>query len=114
MSTLHLHLSDESDMAERFVSAWTRAERGEAVNERHLTFLSLDTLLAALSPERLALLRRIHRGGGDTTEGLALGSDRGRSAIEADLAALEASGLILREGDRLRVPWDRLAADLAL
>ena len=56
MTTLNLHVSDEADMAQRFVSAWKRAEQGEPVDERHFTFLTLESLLAALmTPNRLEL-----------------------------------------------------------
>jgi hypothetical protein len=65
MTTLQLHVADESDMAARFIAAWKRAEQGDAVNERHLTFLSLRALLATLTPERLALLRHLRRAGAD-------------------------------------------------
>lgn len=114
MTTLELHVGDETAMAGRFLSAWHRAERGEPVDERHLTFLSLEALLSTLSPDRLALLRwQHHQGAASEAEiGQALGLSA--EAVRTQVADLETAGLVLRDGDRLAAPWDRLFADLAL
>ncbi|WP_295431209.1 hypothetical protein [uncultured Thiodictyon sp.] len=114
MSTLNLHVSDEADMAQRFVSAWKRAEQGESVDERHLTFLTLETLLCALTPQRLELLRYVHRHGTDSVAALARELGRDSKRVHEDVAMLEANGLILREDGHLTAPWERLAADLML
>ena len=50
---IRIHIGDAKDMGQRFIDAWHRAERGEAVNETNLTFLDLESLLAALTPKRL-------------------------------------------------------------
>ena len=46
-------------MGQRFIDAWHRAEKGEAVNETHITFHDLQSLLATLTPKRLDLLRYV-------------------------------------------------------
>lgn len=39
MGDLKIHVGEDRDaMGARFIDAWHRAERGEAVNERHLSF----------------------------------------------------------------------------
>ena len=39
MVDLQVHVGDTiEDMGRRFVDAWHRAERGESVSERHLSF----------------------------------------------------------------------------
>ncbi len=48
---VQVHIGVAEDMGRRFVEAWHRAERGEPVNETHVTFRDLETLLAA-QPER--------------------------------------------------------------
>lgn len=101
-------------MAARFIAAWERAEQGQAVNERHLTFLSLTALLATLTPERLALMRRLRHAGGGSLDSLAAALQREPGALAADIDALVAQGLLSREGARLTAPWDRLSADLVL
>jgi hypothetical protein len=45
MSELKIHVHDTlDDMGARFADAWRRAERGETVQERHLSFDSFETL----------------------------------------------------------------------
>ena len=62
MSELKIHVHDTlEDMGARFAEAWRRAERGETVQERHLSFDSFETLARTLTPRRLDLLRHIHR-----------------------------------------------------
>jgi predicted transcriptional regulator len=65
------------DMGERFVSAWHRLERGEKVRERHVTFPNLPSMLNALTPKRLELLRDVHRKPASSVKALAerLGRD---------------------------------------
>lgn len=47
MPRIQIHIGDSlEDMGRRFVDAWHRAERGEPVNERHLSFDSVETALA--------------------------------------------------------------------
>ena len=48
-------------MARRFIDAWHRAERGEAVDEHHLSFESWASLVSVLTPRRLELLRHLRR-----------------------------------------------------
>ena len=57
--TVKGHVGTLDDMGRRFVDAWHRAERGEAVAETHITFHDLPALLSALTPERLDLLRYV-------------------------------------------------------
>ena len=55
-----VHVGTLDEMGQRFVNAWHRLERGEKVRERHLTFPDLASMLNALSPKRLELLRAVH------------------------------------------------------
>ena len=51
MADLRVHVGDTAeDMGRRFSGAWRRAERGEPVNERHLSFDSFETLARILTP----------------------------------------------------------------
>ena len=58
--TVKLHVGSVDEMGKRFVDAWHRSERGEKVEEAHLTFLGLEAMRSALTPRRLDLLRRVH------------------------------------------------------
>ena len=54
---VNVHVGTLEDMGQRFIDAWHRAERGEIVDETNITFRDLESLLAALTPKRLHLLR---------------------------------------------------------
>ena len=40
-------------MGKRFAGAWNRAVAGKKVDESHITFLNVQTMLETLSPRRL-------------------------------------------------------------
>lgn len=54
MADIKVHVGDTvDDMGRRFIDAWHRAERGERMNERHLSFDSFETLARALTLKRM-------------------------------------------------------------
>jgi predicted transcriptional regulator len=114
MTKMNVHVGSAQDMGKRFVSAWNRAVAGEEVNERHATFLSLEEMLAALSPKRLELLRHLHREGAENVKALALALNRDYKRVHEDVALLENAGLIVREDGRLTAPWETLSAEVPL
>jgi predicted transcriptional regulator len=60
MADLKVHVGDTAeDLGRRFSDAWRRAERGEAVNERHLSFDSFKTLARVLTPRATGKLSNI-------------------------------------------------------
>ena len=109
-----IHIGSLADMGRRFTSAWNRAAKGEEVDETHVTFLDLETMLSALSPRRLELLRFVRRHGAANTRELATAIERDYKNVYQDVAALESAGLLLREGRKLTAPWDELRASVAL
>lgn len=51
MTVLKIHVGDKTqDFVDRFVGAWRRAERGEKVDERHLSFETFEAIACALTP----------------------------------------------------------------
>ena len=114
VTTAQIHVGNLKDMGKRFASAWNRAAQGETVNETHVTFLDLETMLGALSPRRLELLRFVRRHGATNTRELATSIERDYKNVYQDVAALESAGLLLREGRKLTAPWDELRASVAL
>ena len=56
--TVKLHVGSVEEMGKRFIGAWHRLERGEAVSETHLTFFDLETMMATLSPRWARCLSR--------------------------------------------------------
>jgi predicted transcriptional regulator len=60
--SLDVHVDESAEaMARRFIDAWHRAERGQAVDEHHLSFESWEGLARVLTGKRLELLRHLHR-----------------------------------------------------
>lgn len=103
-----------ADMGKRFVSAWSRAAAGAAVDEMHVTFLDVQTMLDTLSPRRLELLRHVRQHGADNVRELAKALGRDYKNVHQDVATLEAAGLLLRDGRKLTAPWDELQASVSL
>ena len=112
--TAQLHVGGLRAMGDRFIDAWHRAEDGHAVNEAHVTFLDLDSMLSALSPKRLELLRYVRKHGATNIRELATNIDRDYKNVHEDVVALEAVGLLLREGRKIIAPWDEVQASVAL
>lgn len=111
---IKLHTGTARDMGQRFISAWRRAERGEEVDESHLTFLDLKTLLATLTGKRLELLRCLRQHGELSVKALADALKRNYKNVYMDMLALEKSGLIVREGYKIKVPWKEVQASIVL
>jgi predicted transcriptional regulator len=109
-----VHVGTLEDMGQRFVSAWHRLESGERVRERHVTFPDLPTMLAALSPKRLELLRHVHRQPARSVKALAEQLGRDYKRVYEDVEMLTASGLLSREGGGIMAPFDAIAAEMRL
>lgn len=111
---VQVHVDSLRDMGNRFVSAWKRAEKGEAVNETHITFLDIEAMVSTMSPRRLELLRYVRQNEVSNTRELAAAIGRDYKNVHQDVAALEAVGLLVRDGRKLSAPWDEVQASVAL
>lgn len=107
-------MSSLRDMGKRFAQAWNRAAAGEPVEETHVTFLNLQTMLDTLSPRRLELLRHVRQHGAGNVRELANALGRDYKNVHQDVAVLEATGLLIREGRKLSAPWNELQANVSL
>ena len=59
---VQVHIGETmEDVGARFVDAWRRMERGDDVNEKHVSFENWETMVRVLSPKRLELLRHVHQ-----------------------------------------------------
>lgn len=103
-----------SDMGKRFSQAWNRAAVGEAVDETHVTFLTIQTMLETLAPRRSELLRHVRQHGANNVRELAQSLGREYKNVHQDVAALEATGLLIRDGRKRSAPWDELQAHVSL
>ena len=103
-----------AEMGKRFSSAWNRAAAGEQVNETHVTFLDVQTMVDTLSPRRLEMLRHVRQHGAANVRELAQALGRDYKNVHQDVAVLEAAGLLVRDGRKLSAPWDELQANVSL
>jgi predicted transcriptional regulator len=114
-TTLHGHIGTLADMGERFKAAWHDAEAGRLVTRDHVTFLSLESFMAAMSPRRLDLMSHLRREGATSVRKLAQGVARDYISGHREVALLIAAGLIERRAtDEVAVVWDRAVTELDL
>ena len=114
MTKVQVNVGSLADMGRRFAGAWNRAAAGKRVNETNVTFLDVQTMLDTLSPRRLELLRHVRQHGADNVRALAHALGRDYKNVHQDVATLEATGLLLRDGRKLSAPWDELQAHVSL
>jgi predicted transcriptional regulator len=113
--SLDIHVDESAEaMARRFIDAWHRAERGEAVDEHHLSFESWEGLARALTPRRLELLRHLRRHPVPSIAELARALRRDYKRVHADVEALAAAGLIDRTPAGLRADYGEIRASIAV
>jgi len=109
-----VHVGTIEDMGKRFVSAWHRLEQGEKVRERHVTFPDLSSMLSALTPKRIELLREVHREPAQSVKALADRLGRDYKRVHEDVETLAASGLLRRDDGRVSAPYDAISAEMRL
>ena len=101
------------DAADRVADAWRRAERGETVEaEDTVTFLSWSELASHMTDNRYELLRRLHKAPAVSIRALARDLGRDFKRVHKDVTALEAIGLVEREGGLLRADYDEIRASI--
>lgn len=116
MSTnqIDLHIGDLAEMGDRFKVAWRAAEANEDIQRDHVTFLSLEAFVSALSPKRLELIRYLHANGPMSVRALSKALKRDYKSVHSDAAILTRAGLIERSSkDLVCAPWDRVVSELS-
>lgn len=102
------------DVAESFLDAVRRAERGQASCERVLSFESWEGLAAVMTGERYRLLRHLHAHPEPSVSALARALGRQYRRVHADVAALENAGLLARDEGEVRTTADAIHAEIRL
>jgi predicted transcriptional regulator len=116
MTELKIHVGEGmAEMGQRFVRAWRRAEAGREVDERHLTFASLQDAARILSPRRLELLRAVHRQPAASVRALAAAVGWDYKNVHGDIEALTAAGLVDRDDlGGIRADYDAISVEMAI
>ena len=87
---------------------------GEKVQEQHVTFPDLRSMLNALSPKRLELLRDVHRRPARSVRELADRLGRDYKRVHEDVETLSESGLLLKDEGTVSAPYDAITAEMRL
>lgn len=112
---MNLHVNTLDGMGDRFAAAWEAAAAGREIARDHVTFLSLEAFMAAMSPRRLDLMRHLRRHGPMSVRRLAGELLRDYKSVHRETAMLIASGLVKRRArDEVAVSWDRAVTELEL
>ena len=104
----------ESEVSQRFVDAWHRAERGETFEERHLAFESWDALARVLTGKRMELLRYVRRHNVTSIRSLAKALKRDYSNVHTDVQALAGAGLLDASPKGVRADYDAIETKIAI
>lgn len=110
--TLQIHVGETMDeVAARFLDGWSRMERGEAVEEKHVSFASWEAFVGVMTPKRLALLRHVHRAPARSVRALAQALGRDYRRVHEDVEALVGAGLLDRDEEGLRADYGAFHAE---
>ncbi len=104
----------EADASRRFIQAWRRAGKGEAFQERVLTFESWDTLARVLTGKRMELLRYVRRHRVRSVRALANALGRDYSNIHADVQALTTAGLLDTKDGGVHANYDAIETRISI
>lgn len=110
---MQVHIEGLAESGKRFVEAWHRAARGERVREEHLSFESLEGLLATLTPKRIELIRLVRQHPDLSIAAIARKLGRDYKRVHGDVRALEAAGLLEKSEAGLKAPYAKVAAELS-
>ena len=112
--SVKIHIGTPEDMGRRFIDAWHRAERGEHVDETHITFCDLESLLAALTPKRIHLLRYVRHNHVRNIKALADDLHRDYKNVHKDVEELTKIGLLAKTKEHVTAPFAHVVASLLL
>ena len=104
----------EEEASRRFVDAWHRAERSEALHERNLAFESWEALARILTARCMELLRYVRRHKVGSVRVLAKALGRDYSNVHADVRALEAAGLLDATDGGVHADYDAIETRIAI
>lgn len=91
-----------------------RYERGELVNEQHVTFENWQALFNVLTPKRYELLCHVHSHPEPSVRALARALDRDFKRVYEDVKALLDAGLLEQDADGLHADYDRIETAIPL
>lgn len=102
------------ESAARILENVARHERGESVDEKHLTFQNWQALFNVLTPKRYELLQHIHRHPEPSVRALSRALDRDFKRVYEDVKALVEAGLLEHDAEGLRAEYEAIETAIPL
>ena len=109
---LELRVSGPGDALDRFEAMWNQGRSAMPVEV--LSFADLPLMLRTLTPARWALLEALRQKRATSVYELAKRLGRDYKNVHTDVAALAALGLVAKDADGLKVPWQAIRAEFRL
>ncbi|HYE49370.1 MAG TPA: hypothetical protein VEB20_07265 [Azospirillaceae bacterium] len=110
-----IHVGESTDDAvARVRDLWRRAEAGEAVRARHVSFESWEALTRVITPRRLDLLKHLRRNPAVSIAALARSLGRDYKRVHEDVDILVQAGLVDRDESGLHTDYDEIRTTIAL
>ena len=109
-----IHIGSADEMEQRFIEAWKRAERRRSRRRNSYYLRDLGTLLSALTPKRLELLRYVRHNEVRNVKALAVNYRRDYKNVHQDVEELIKIGLLARTAGRVLAPFGEVQASLLL
>ena len=116
MTEVKLHVQDLGSFFAEAKRMGRQIDQGHgAAESAEIAFETMETLLKVLTPNRWALLRTLRQRGPSSIRALSKVLGRDYRGVHADVMALIDAGLIEKDADGLvRVPWDRITAEMSI
>ena len=111
---INVQVGSVHQMGQRFIDAWRRLERGDAVGETSITLASYGEFRTLLSPSRLRLLRHVRADETRDVASISRALKRAPENVCRDVAALIRVGLLVMDDGGVRRPYDRMLIVLPL
>ena len=115
MTDLQIHTGEDIEaMGERFKDAWKRAEAGDEVNERHLTFASMQEVASCFTAKRMELLSHLKKTTYKSMRELSRAVGRDFKNINEDVHALMDAGVVIKDDSGLHTDVDYIHTSIAI
>lgn len=115
MADLKIHTGEDIEaMGERFKAAWKKAAAGEAVNERHLTFATMQEVASCFTSKRMELLSHLKKRSYKSMRELSRATGRDFKNINSDIHALMDAGVVVKDEKGLHTDVDYIHTRIAI
>jgi len=110
-----IEIKENADTVSDILATARKIDAGEKAPEAdyHLNFTNAEVLFRELTPARLGLLEHLKALGPQSIYGLAKSLKRDYKNVHGDVTRLIELDLIVKDGDKIRIPWEAIQITLA-